>query len=66
MNNIDGTANKNDTWQSVEQDTSQVSVTSLPEDDRSEPSITISSTINDNDTIVQQKGNLIIIRLIFL
>ncbi|OTF72290.1 hypothetical protein BLA29_002019, partial [Euroglyphus maynei] len=50
-----------ETWQSVEQDTSQVSVTSLPDDEKSEPSFgTISSNVNDDDpprmdTIVQQK-----------
>lgn len=49
-----------ETWQSIEQDTSQVSVTSLPDDEKSEPSLTISSNVNDDDskmdTIVQQKG----------
>lgn len=54
-----------ETWQSVEQDTSQVSVTSLPDDEKSEPSFgTISSNVNDDDpprmdTIVQQKGFLL-------
>lgn len=34
----------NESWQSVEQDTSQVSVSSLPEDEKSEPSsVTVSS-----------------------
>ena len=47
-----------ETWQSIEQDTSQVSVTSLPDDEKSEQSLTISSNVNDDNesTIVKQKG----------
>jgi len=38
-----------ETWQSGEQDTSQVSVSSLPEDEKSEPSTaTVSSTTTTN------------------
>nr|XP_027204543.1 ankyrin-3-like [Dermatophagoides pteronyssinus] len=46
-----------ETWQSIEQDTSQVSVTSLPDDEKSEQSLTISSNVNDDNesTIVKQK-----------
>lgn len=40
-----------ETWQSVEQDTSQVSVSSLPEDEKSEPSVTVSSS-NTGDQLV--------------
>lgn len=43
-----------ETWQSLEQDTSQVSFSSLPEDEvKSEPSVTVSSTTtNTGDQII--------------
>lgn len=58
--------NEFETWQSVEQDTSQLSFSDLPEDEKSEPSVTISSA-NDNvarsddpkiEKIVKKKGKL--------
>lgn len=49
---VEQTKHEAETWQSVEQDTSQVSFSSLPEDEKSEPSVTVSSTTNTGDQLI--------------
>lgn len=49
---VEPTRHEVETWQSIEQDTSQVSFSSLPEDEKSEPSVTVSSTTNTGDQLM--------------